>query len=747
MLSMRASRVMFGRDFYFFIIPLAALGVGIGGAYTYLSWKRTSLRHMLLWPACLYAVVVPVTFIIAHYSGYVAKDDLLPWSILFFSASFLCYVLSGIILSFTMRHVGRCIPLLYAVDLIGVSAGVFIAILLLNTVGYEYTIFLLCVSALLPVFFFYLYIAPSRAVYAYVAGVAILLVILGGHAFSGRAFALHCPESSPRYTMSNAYSHIEVLSHELSPFLEFGTYDAQSVGPIEVYRLDVDCGSFVTTVIRFESREDVAFLTQSLRSIPLAFKRYLDHEIASVFVKGSGGGIDVIRSQLFETSHIDAVEINPAILETAELFSLPHTYPHAADNVSLYRSDARRFLEEHDERYDVIFDTKSSIWGSEPFISGSPDYSVTMESVALTLEHLNPGGILVLSSTDSSSQTIQIKAAFALKSIGLDPSGRIVRIMGNSGQEDLLLIRKEPFSPSERSLLNQLSADRGFPVVSYLVQDELGGTLSADDLRVITDDRPFTRIGRELELFFLHGRMPEVFLFLSGAGVVACLMLFALPILREPGLRTQKQLRALLAVGGFFACIGFGFMMFEIAVIQKLFFFIADPAYGVGVVLTALLFWGGIGSLTTLGQSEARILTIAGVSMAAFLCVLMAAYFFLDAFMHYFLAYSFPVRVLLTILLLAVPGLTLGTFFPIGAQLIEHRSATFVSWAWAIDGVAGVAGGLAAHGIAREWGLQWTLLIIGIAYILAGICMWAGWGGARNVRPYGSGEASASLRN
>src|SRR4029453_17057536 len=56
-----------------------------------------------------------------------------------------------------------------------------------------------------------------------------------------------------------------------------------------------------------------------------------------------------------------------------------------------------------------------------------------------------------------------------------------------------------------------------------------------------------------------------------------------------------------LAVGGtvYFALIGIGFMMVEIALLQRMSVFLGHPTYALSVVLFSLILWTGVGSMAS----------------------------------------------------------------------------------------------------------------------------------------------------
>ena len=122
-----------------------------------------------------------------------------------------------------------------------------------------------------------------------------------------------------------------------------------------------------------------------------------------------------------------------------------------------------------------------------------------------------------------------------------------------------------------------------------------------------TDDRPFFfNMRRAGDVFsapppgYFYAVDPMLVLALAiGILVVLCALAFGLPLAFVPG-------RPPLASMIFFAAIGVGFLLFEIALIQRFTLFLGFPTYALSVVLFALLVFTGLGSLASSRLREPR---------------------------------------------------------------------------------------------------------------------------------------------
>ncbi|MBA3311239.1 MAG: spermidine synthase, partial [Nocardioidaceae bacterium] len=72
----------------------------------------------------------------------------------------------------------------------------------------------------------------------------------------------------------------------------------------------------------------------------------------NVLIVGAGTGTDVSIALTRGARHVDAVEIDPSLLEFGETFNPDRSYDDP--RVSTYTDDGRAFLERTDEKYDLI---------------------------------------------------------------------------------------------------------------------------------------------------------------------------------------------------------------------------------------------------------------------------------------------------------------------------------------------------------------------------------------------------------
>jgi hypothetical protein len=700
-LSIRAGQVAFGHDFLFFIVPLTFLGIGIGGICA--SLIRTSERgHILQLVTFFYAVLTPAQFFIAA-KGHTTSHTVLIMGA-FFATSFAAYVCGGWAIVEILKRRKTQVSLVYFLDLVGATLGALAAAFALNLVGYEHAVLFVAVLAAMPALIIFLGSSPRLLILGMVS-----VGVFGMITLRIPISSLHIPcnaADTSSYFASNTFSELSVTKSSyvhLARIQELGNSPPTDNGLEVPYFITVDCGTFTTVAINTASYTDVAFLKQGLRSIPFALVQEQHASDSRILIPGSGAGIDVMRAELFHAGHIDAVEINPGIIAAAKLFSATSTYPYAQNNVTLSITDVRRFIQLNHQEYDLIFLARAGVYGTLAADVDSPNYGSTAEATRLLMDHLAPHGILAIASIQYTPLT--------------DQSGRSVSIRGQHGTEFLTLIQREPFSHADLLALQVIANERGF-IVSHAPFAEPASSNSTLTNLPNTDDQPYISVP-VLSL----GSSPYIILILTimftavlgGVALIAC-VLGAMYTLRRWGVRDLVFI-ALLGIGA--GATGFGFVFFELGMIQKIFFLMAESLYAVAVPLAAFLFFSAIGCLVSTYVFEkmlSRILLLATAGLWAYLLLLSL---YDNAVFHALLPYSLSWRILYVGFLLALPAFIIGMFFPIGMRVAGLFDQRLIAWMWLVDGLFSVIGGFAAKTSFHLWGLHTTYPVTAAAYTLA----------------------------
>ncbi len=115
-----------------------------------------------------------------------------------------------------------------------------------------------------------------------------------------------------------------------------------------------------------------------------------------VLVLGAGSGTDVAAALRHGAKHVDAVEIDPAIIRLGR--ELHPDKPYSDPRVTVHNDDARHFLRASTKKYDlVVFALIDSLTMQSSFAGVRLEsYMFTVESFQAVREHLKDDGVLVI---------------------------------------------------------------------------------------------------------------------------------------------------------------------------------------------------------------------------------------------------------------------------------------------------------------------------------------------------------------
>jgi hypothetical protein len=203
-------------------------------------------------------------------------------------------------------------------------------------------------------------------------------------------------------------------------------------------------------------------------------------------------------------------------------------------------------------------------------------------------------------------------------------------------------------------------------------------------------------------------------LILSLVSLVLVLVTIVIPL--RPAV---KDVGARFAAAGtaYFLLIGIGFMLIEIALLQRMSLFLGHPVYSLSVLLFSLILATGVGSLA----SDRWALTTR-VRLGVW-ALLTGAYF--AALPHWlpnvFLEFgSSPLfaRAALCIAAIAPGAFLLGFGFPTGMRLVSAVDPRPAPWFWGVNGAAGTLASGAAVMTSIAFGIGTTLTLGALCYLL-----------------------------
>jgi hypothetical protein len=175
----------------------------------------------------------------------------------------------------------------------------------------------------------------------------------------------------------------------------------------------------------------------------------------------------------------------------------------------------------------------------------------------------------------------------------------------------------------------------------------------------------------------------------------------------------------------YFVCIGAGYIVIQVALIQQFVLFLGHPTYALTVIIFSMLISSGLGSfwsrrLTGEASDTGRLSAVLiGVAIAVSALAYLAA-----PVSEFGVGWPLPLKALVTACLIAPAGFLMGIPFPTGLMRLERTFPNAVRWAWALNAAASVLGSAAAICLAIYIGLRATVLTGAALYLCALSVVW-----------------------
>jgi hypothetical protein len=229
---------------------------------------------------------------------------------------------------------------------------------------------------------------------------------------------------------------------------------------------------------------------------------------------------------------------------------------------------------------------------------------------------------------------------------------------------------------------------------------------------------------------------------------VAVVVFLVLPLALSPQARSGRNITLL-----YFIAVGLGYILVEIAFIQRFVLFLGHPTYALTVVVFLMLLSSGMGSVASRRWiAEPTRVALAMVFIIVALLIYVLA---LPPLLGALVGLPFLFKLMISALLLIPLGFAMGMPFPSGLRALSHRTATdendsakhgAVEWAWAMNAASSVLGSVLAMVIAIQFGLNMTLGCGAAAYLLA-LLLLPTFGNAVNIENHARSELTAGVAN
>ena len=736
--------------FAFLAISIALLGLGAGGVFAYLlkNCLRKFGTRVLATGLCAAnsVVVVAVLEIVLHVP--VALDvtgkNFLRLTILYLTAA-IPFFLTGLLFSLVFARETNHIPRLYGADLCGGALACLAVVPLLNWLGGPNTILMSAIALAAAAALW----AETGAARRNAALLALVLVVLTAANYSGRLIDVVYAKGRFRdpawveFARWNALSRVEV--------------DRQ--GQAKAIVIDADASTYIMNAEVARWHETA--WEDALMSAPPALANVLRPH-GEFAIIGPGGGVDVLRAVANGSPSVTGIEINPIIASTIMQGQYADYSQHLYErpDVHIHVSDGRSFLRSTSQHFDVVQMTLVDTWASTAAgaFALSENNLYTVEAFREYFDHLNPDGMIAVTRWEfrQPREALRVVAVAmeALHRLGIaDPSRNFIVASEGALDEDgipvVVLAKKTAFTAAEEAAvaahLKRYSKLNALYLPSQTGQNPFSALIASNDpnafarsyaynVAPVSDNAPFfffTLKAGQLpgELGLHHGIDWKVnlgvlvLLLVLVISLLAVLAFLILPLLLAGGKRRHSAFPLV-----YFVAVGLGYILVEIAFIQRFVLFLGHPTYALTVVIFLLMLSSGAGSLfSRLWLARAEMVWI---PLLLVIVTLLADVFFLPSRLAALVGMGFQYRLLVSGVLLIPLGFVMGMPFPTGLRALatsrgsessanQPAADNGVEWAWSMNAAASVLGSVLAMVIAIQFGLTVTLACGAAAYLLA----------------------------
>lgn len=778
-LLMRLLSIIQWHHFAYMIISLALLGYGVSGTLLTLARAYIVRRFTLLYTAnaLLFGLATISCFSLAQRVPFNGLE--LIWNPSQIGRLIELYLLLALPFLFAANCMGLAfvryreqISRIYFADLFGAGTGALTIVILLFYLRPESG---LRVIAALGVVGAALAACPAQARPSYRAATAVLFGGLGLALLSWPAnwTALELSqfkalpqtlEITGSRVIAERSSPLGLLTVVESPTIPFRSAPGLSLAstnePPPQLGVFTD-GDGMSVITRFDgSFSELGYLDELTSALPY-------HLLAAptVLILGSGGGADVLQALYHRATAIDAVELNPQMIELVQseyatfaggLYGHPRVHIHVAD--------ARGFVQNHTARYDLIqvalLDSFAAAGSGTHALH--ENYIYTVAALGDYLSRLTEHGMLAI------TRWLKLPPRDALKLVATavqtleranveDPARQLALI--RSWQTTTLLIKRDQFSTSDIEKLRTFCRQRSFDLAYYpgmsraeanqynvlrepYWYDGVKALLGASrdrflaaykfNLEPATDERPY------FHHFFKWDVLPELlrlreqgalmlldsgYLILTATLVQAfplSVVLVLAPLALLPGGVRISQWRA----GVYFLCLGLAFLFVEIAFIQRFTLFVSHPLYAAATVLSSFLVFAGLGSAISARIQtwfDSRRGSATAIVVSAIALIALAYVWTLPAVFDWGIGLALAAKLALSVLLIAPLAVLMGMPFPLGLSRLGVEAPDFIPWAWGLNGCASVLSAILATLLAIHFGFQTVIVLAVILYLMAAL--------------------------
>ncbi|HEC12205.1 MAG TPA: hypothetical protein ENI80_02995 [Acidiferrobacteraceae bacterium] len=526
-----------------------------------------------------------------------------------------------------------------------------------------------------------------------------------------------------------------------------------------------DGGSQTSVVVKFDGN-----FKKLRKGLPANYRQQFTHPavIASHYLKrdsqqdvlviGSAGGQEVKAALTYGAATIDAIELVGYVVELGKKKYASYNgqiYNHP--NVNYLKGEGRSFLRSENKRYDIIQifsnHTSSSIAAGNGAMATT--YLQTVEAYIEYFRHLKKDGVLQIN--HHVYPRMVTTAAAAWRKLGYTSFRQHVLVYQNKtkGFQDNLptfMVKMSPWTQKEVTEMNSIISKRELvedPLSGenrYLPDEYFSGRLSPETIEkspfnifASTDNRPFFNFLRKSTEKIMPGSgvymdystasllnsqlsklgIPrEIFhlVITSYASLIFIVLFIVAPLYYSSAGRAHWNSKTTTLI--YFSCLGAGFIIIELMFIQMFMKLIGYPLYTYSTVVFALLLAAGLGSLAAqkLGIDVKNKWYWPFIGIATIGIVFLFSYHWI---FNTFLQEPIWIRIGISLAMIIPLGIFMGMPLPLGILAIQDQPKGAIPWAWGMNGLFTVIGGVLSVVLTLYIGFKLLFLIALVIYMAA----------------------------
>ncbi len=734
----RIYSVLFFYNYAFMIVSSALFGYGMSAVWLLIFRKKILEDLIFKFSPILFALSILLLLLGLCYIPISFSMYKLLYRLILLTIHYLLLILpfffSGLFIVQMFTRYSSKISQLYFFDLIGASLGSLFLLFLIEIVGASGLLFLSMILSLIASFL----IMERKKVKAFIFFIILLMLPL--LFFSEKLFKF-----IPHQLKTGYIHYLKSKSIIYTKWSSVTKIDIAKSNPLWI--LWIDGGTNISFMPIPYSNNIQGLAYKDITSIPY---KILNNPKALII--GPGGGWEVAVAKNLNAKRIVAVEMDKAIVEIVKnKFNKEMNYLFDNNKIDLVSNEGRSFLHASKEKYDIIqqINNQTSISIASGALNLSETFLLTKEALSLYWEHLTDNGILSI--WKWGIERMFSTSIIFLKEQGYsNPESHIFVIKHPSYYQRLFLLKKKPFSEKEIKEIVAMCKKNNWEILFnpkenlkrslftlMLSKEAIKNISSATGINLMpaTDNKPFFnhfmpiwKIKVEKKPYLASDfinmienvskteRFTLGIILLQGFIFSAFLLIFPLIKFSKEGIYSKLSLLNII----YFSCLGIGFIIIEIILMQKFVLYLGHPSYSISIILFSLLISAGSGSYFSekikikIGENK-----FSNYLFISLLAIILIFIILIDPLIKTTIGNNLIIKGIISFLSISILGVLLGMPFPTGLSYISKISNKIVPWSWGINSYMTVIGSTLSVFLAISFGFKFTFAFAFIIYLLA----------------------------